>query len=110
MQAQVDQRVITALVTPDYKSGMTATAMLVNRGFWNGMAGEAVVLDPESDRFDVMPARTSAEISPKALVGTQFTDWRTIALATLGLALVMALAVMRLAAQRAQERLMKAEA
>ena len=110
MQAQVDQRIVTALVTPDYKAGMTATAMLVNRGFWNGMAGEAVVLDPEHERFDVMPARTSQEISPKALVGTQFTDWRTIALATVALALVLGLAVMRLAGQRAQERLMKAEA
>ena len=109
MQAQVEQRVVTAMMTPDFRSGINATSMLINKGYWAAMAGEAVVADSATEQLEVIPARASTEFTSKMFEGSRLSDWRTITVVTVALALLLAIAVIRLATQKAQERLARSE-
>lgn len=109
MQSQINQRIVTAFMTPDYRAGIMASTRLLNDGYWNAMAGEAVVMETENDVFEVIPARNTTEVSRKVFEAGALTNWRTITFATVALALLLAFALLRLAANRAQNRLAKGD-
>lgn len=109
MQGTIDNRIITAMMTPDYVSGITASSMLINKGYWNAMAGEAAVIDTAGELLEVIPARATSDLTTGMFEGSRLTDWRTITGITVALAVLLAFGVIRLAAQRAKERLARSE-
>lgn len=105
MQGQDNQRVLTAFISPSSAHGVEATSQFMRKGFWNAMAGEAVVLDTELGTLDVIPARQAQPFTRAMGLGADLKDWKLVASASAVLAMVFATALIRLLRRRAKSRL-----
>lgn len=104
LQAVEGKRVVTAFLAGDSRVLKKAVQVMDAKGLWNGMSGQAAIVDTVEGTLVTEPATETVEFGMTSKLNVSVSNWKPLALVTLALAAAFALAFIAALRRHADKR------
>jgi hypothetical protein len=104
LQAVEGKRVITAFLAGEPTVLRKAVRVLDEKGLWNGMSGQAAVVDTVEQTMVTEPATDTVDFGVTSKLNVSVSSWKPLALGTLALAAAFAVAFIAALRRFAEKR------